>query len=36
MNSNEGELDFDNYLRINNEKLSPEEVADKVIKEFKL
>ncbi len=36
MNSNEGELDFENYLRINNEKLSPEEVATKVIKKFKL
>lgn len=36
MNSNEGEIDFENYLRINNEKLSPEEVADQVIKEFKL
>ena len=36
MNSNEGELDFENYIRIDNTNLSPEEVADKVIKRFKL
>jgi histone acetyltransferase (RNA polymerase elongator complex component) len=36
MNSNEGELDFENYIRIDNTNLSPEEVANKVIKQFKL
>ena len=36
MNSNEGELDFENYIRIDNTNLSPEEVATKVIKKFKL
>ena len=36
MNSNEGELDFENYIRIDNTNLSPEEVTTKVIKKFKL
>ena len=36
MNSDEGELDFENYIRIDNTNLSPVEVANKVIKEFKL
>ena len=36
MNSYEGEVSFDNYIKINNEKLSPEEVVEIIIKKFKL
>ena len=36
MNSNEGEITYKNYIRIDNTNLSPEEVANKVIKKFKL
>ena len=36
MNSNEGELDFENYIRIDNTNLSPDEVANKVIKKFEM
>lgn len=36
LNSNEGEVTFENYIKINNTNLSPEDVADMVIKKFKL
>ena len=36
MNSKEGEITYNNYLRIDNSNLSPEEVAKMVIKEFEL
>ena len=36
MNSNEGEIKYENYVRIDNSNLSPEEVANIVIKKFNL
>ena len=36
LNSNEGEVWFPNHTKIDNTNLSPDEVADIVIKEFKL
>lgn len=36
LNSDEGELDFENYLRINNTNLSPEEVVEMIVERFKL
>lgn len=36
LNSNEGEVWFENHLKIDNTNLSPDEVADLVIKEFHL
>lgn len=35
MNSEEGEVPFENYIKINNTNLSADEVADIVVKEFK-
>ena len=36
LNSNEGERKFENYLRINNTNLSPDEVSNMIIEKFKL
>ena len=36
LNSNEGEIKFENYLRINNTNLSPDEVSDMIIEKFNL
>ena len=36
LNSEEGETWFENHLKIDNSKLEPDQVADLVIKEFKL
>lgn len=36
LNSEEGEISHPNYLRINNNELSPEEVADQIIEHFEL
>lgn len=36
LNSNEGELIVPNHIKINNTNLSPEEVANRVIREFNL
>ena len=36
LNSNEGEIKFENYLRINNTNLSPDEVSNMIIEKFKL
>ena len=36
LNSNEGEITFENYIKINNTNLSPEDVADMIIEKFKL
>jgi AAA domain len=36
LNSNEGEIDKKNYLKINNTHLSPEEVAEMIMTEFQL
>lgn len=36
LNSNEGETWFENHIKIDNTNLSPDEVADIVIEEFKL
>lgn len=36
LNSNDGEIKFENYLRINNTNLSPDEVSDMIIEKFKL
>ena len=36
LNSEDGEIWFDNYLKIDNTNLSPDEVADMVIKRYKL
>jgi hypothetical protein len=36
LNSNEGEIDKKNYMKINNSKLSPEQVAEMIIVEFQL
>ena len=36
LNSNDGEVTYENYLKINNTDKTPEEVADIIIKKFKL
>lgn len=36
LNSNDGEVWFENHIKIDNTNLSPDEVADKVIKAFQL
>lgn len=36
LNSNEGEVWFENHLKIDNTNLEPDEVADRVIREFSL
>jgi dephospho-CoA kinase len=36
LNSNEGEITFENYLRINNTNLSPDEVSNMIIERFNL
>lgn len=36
LNSNKGEIDFENYIRINNTNLLPDEVSDMIIEKFKL
>jgi AAA domain len=36
LNSNEGEIDKKNYMKIDNSNLSPEEVAEMIIGEFQL
>ncbi|MBN2795637.1 MAG: AAA family ATPase [Clostridia bacterium] len=36
LNSNEGEITHKNYIKINNTKLTPEEVASQIIKVFNL
>ncbi|MCA1055829.1 AAA family ATPase [Rossellomorea aquimaris] len=36
LNSNEGEIDKENYMKINNSRLSPHEVAEKIIQRFGL
>lgn len=36
LNSNDGEIWFENHIKIDNTNLSPDEVADMVIEEFKL
>jgi Predicted membrane protein (DUF2207)/AAA domain len=36
LNSNDGEIDKEHYLKINNTTLSPEETAKRIIEEFKL
>ena len=36
LNSNDGEITFENYLRINNTNLSPDEVSNMIIERFEL
>ena len=36
LNSEDGEVWFDNHMKINNTNLSPDEVADMVIEKFNL
>ncbi|MDX8342414.1 AAA family ATPase [Rossellomorea sp. YZS02] len=36
LNSVEGEIERENYMKINNTNMSPEEVAEKIIEEFQL
>ena len=36
LNSNEGEIPFENYIKIDNTNLSPEEVTKRIIEKFKL
>ncbi|MCC5800895.1 DEAD/DEAH box helicase family protein [Rossellomorea vietnamensis] len=36
LNSIEGEIERENYMKINNTDMSPEEVAEKIVAEFKL
>lgn len=36
LNSDEGEIWFENHIKINNTNLLPDEVADIVIEQFKL
>jgi len=36
MNSKKDEIKFDNYLKINNNNLTPQDVADIIINKFNL
>ena len=36
MNSKEGEIKFENYIKINNNNLTPIEVSDIIINKFSL
>ena len=36
LNSSDGEITYENYIRINNTNLSPDEVSSMIIERFKL